>query len=65
MSRCVVYEAFAEKENEFSFSYEIRGFHMYKHTWTPTVGQTVYGIHEEGNPYDNHAIALTTSKKGW
>ena len=45
-------------DNEsFSVDSVIRGHHVYKSTWTPTVGQVLDVNAEPNNVHDSHAVA--------
>ena len=45
---------------EFSFNLEgvIRGHHVYKTIWTPSIGETLSVVVEEGNEHDSYAVAV-------
>ena len=43
---------------EFTFTAAIRGFHFYRHSWTPRIGQQLPMKREIGNPEDRFAIAV-------
>ena len=39
----------------------IRGFHVYKAIWTPTIGEELSTDREHGNPADQYAVAVQKS----
>ena len=39
----------------------IRGYHVYKHLWDPTVGQVLKLRREPDNYHDRHAVAVVNS----
>ena len=41
----------------FAFDCGLRGYHVYKRSWTPSQGEILSVNHETGNAYDRHAIA--------
>ena len=41
---------------EVSFYSVIRGFHVYKAIWTPTIGEELSTDREHGNPADQYAV---------
>ena len=49
-------------ESTWAFSSVIRGHHVSKAFWTPTIGEVLNVARESGNLYDSHAIA--TQKAG-
>ena len=42
----------------YTFLNFIRGYHVYKDTWTPKVNETLDIKHEPGNICDKHAMAV-------
>ena len=42
----------------FTFSSCVRGYHVYKDVWNPSVGETVNCECEGRNPEDPYAVAL-------
>lgn len=46
---------------EVSFYSVIRGFHVYKAIWTPTIGEELSTDREHGNPADQYAVAVQKS----
>ena len=42
-----------------AIEYEIRGYHVYKNVWKPTLWQFLYVLPETQNPYDVTALAVT------
>jgi hypothetical protein len=50
----------SETETKKQFNYEIRGFHVYKDSWKPSLDDRLFICHEADNPYDSDAIAVTT-----
>lgn len=47
-------------ELDFCLTYEsvVRGHHIYKHIWTPLLGEVLSLLVEEENEYDRYAIAV-------
>ena len=43
---------------EFSFSSAIRGYHVYKSTWQPFIGEHLELERENGNAHDRFAVAV-------
>ena len=48
---------------EFSSDCVIRGHHIYKRVWTPSVGETVQLELEEENEHDNFAVTSSRTFK--
>ena len=42
---------------KFAFLCGLRGFHIYKETWTPVTGEILPCSHERNNIHDQYAIA--------
>ena len=49
------------KLHMYEFSYEIRGFHIYKQQWTPNLGDTLVCETEDTNSVDANAISVKTN----
>ena len=45
----------SESFNLHSF---VRGYHEYKHLWTPSIGEVLVVKQERGNRHDKHAVAI-------
>ena len=43
----------------FSVDSAIRGHHIFKHVWTPFVGEKLSLVQEHGNKHDRFAVAVT------
>ena len=41
----------------------IKGYHVYKSVWTPTLQEQVYGEIEPRNPVDKYAVAVKNDEK--
>ena len=41
----------------------IKGYHVYKSVWTPTLQEQVYGETEPHNPVDKYAVAVEKDEK--
>ena len=41
----------------------IKGYHVYKGVWTPTLQEHVYGETEPHNPVDKYAVAVKKDEK--
>ena len=41
----------------------IKGYHVYKNVWTPTLQEQVYGEIEPHNPVDKYAVAVKKDEK--
>ena len=41
----------------------IKGYHVYKSVWTPTLQEQVYGEIEPHNPVDKYAVAVKKDEK--
>ena len=41
----------------------IKGYHVYKSVWTPTIQEQVYGEIEPHNPVDKSAVAVKKDEK--
>ena len=41
----------------------IKGYHVYKSVWTPTLQEQVYGETEPHNPVDKYAVAVKKDEK--
>ena len=41
----------------------IKGYHVYKSVWTPTLQEQVYGEMEPHKPVDKHAVAIKKDEK--
>ena len=41
----------------------IKGYHIYKSVWTPTLQEQVYGEIEPHNPVDKYAVAVKKDEK--
>ena len=39
----------------------VRGFHMYKETWSPNIGEILMCTREPGNVIDRYAVAVKKS----
>ena len=46
---------------EFTFSSAIRGFHVYRHSWIPHVGEQLETEGEPNNTEDRFAVAVINS----
>ena len=44
--------------SEFTFSSAICGFHVYRHSWTPHIGQQLQTERERDNAKDHFAVAV-------
>ena len=42
----------------------LRGYHVYKEIWNPTVGEKMPCVFERNNPHDRYAIAVTKHLPG-
>ena len=42
----------------FEFESVVRGHHVYKGIWNPTVGEELEACREPENAHDRHAVAL-------
>ena len=53
----------SQGSNDFSYQKAsvVRGHHIYKTIWTPTVGETLQLRAEDTNEHDEHAIAVIKS----
>ena len=40
----------------------VRGHHVYKATWTPTVGEILTVRQEPGNGHDTHAVCIKVAE---
>ena len=47
----------AHRESDFSFDSMIRGHHIYKKVWMPSVGEVLL-VKEEGNEHDRFAVSV-------
>ena len=43
---------------DFSFDSVIRGHHIYKKVWTPSVGEVLLLVKEEGNEHSRFAVSM-------
>lgn len=59
MARCAHFANVFKGDGFFTMNIEIRGFHVYRDSWSPVIGQKVYITPESGNPNDCHAMAVT------
>ena len=48
-----------EMSDRFEHSSVIRGYHIYKDIFTPTIGKTFQGRRETDNDHDDYAVAIT------
>ena len=48
----------ADASSTFTFTAAIRGFHVYRHSWIPRIGQQLNTERETDNPEDRFAIAV-------
>ena len=46
-------------QEEYVLESAVRGFHVYKPTWTPVVGEELTAEREPGNSEDRFAVAQT------
>ena len=44
--------------SDFTFSSAIRGFHVYRHSWTPHIRQHLQSKRERDNTEDHFAVAV-------
>ncbi len=49
---------------ESSFRSVVRGFHVYKDVWSPTINHELPTQQEHGNPEDQHAVAIVKAVVG-
>ena len=42
----------------FEISSHIKGYHVYRNIWTPTLQEELYGEMDPANPVDKHAVAV-------
>ena len=50
--------AMAEEHKEFAFPSAVRGFHVYRRVWVPSVGQCLSGEQQDRNTEDRFAVAV-------
>ena len=50
--------------SEFTFSSAIRGFHIYRHSWTPNIGEHLQAEREHDNSEDRFAVAVVKTGEG-
>lgn len=46
-----------------AFHIMVRGFHVYQHTWTPVVGETLLCVRERGNQEDPYAVSVNKERE--
>ena len=51
-------ENMAGVSTDFSFDSVIRGHHIYKKVWMPSVGEVLLLVKEEGNEHDRFAVSV-------
>ena len=51
-------EDMAGLSTTFSFDSVIRGHHIYNKVWTPSVGDILLLVKEEGNEHDHFAVSV-------
>ena len=51
-------EDMAGVSTEFSFDRVIRGHHVYKEVWTPSVEDVLLLVKEEANEHDHFAVSV-------
>ena len=54
----------ADSSGTFTFTAAIRGFHIYRHSWNPHIGQQLPTERETDNPEDRFAIAVVDTIDG-
>ena len=53
----------AGQVSSFTFQRGLRGYHIYCNTWIPKKDEILSVKHEEGNPFDQYAIAAVKSDR--
>ena len=48
---------------KFGFSSAVRGYHVYKDSWKPLIGEKLVATREFNNPMDKHAVQVVKGKK--
>ena len=43
---------------KFHFTSAVRGYHVYKHVWKPSIGEKLVARREFNNPMDKHAVQV-------
>jgi len=43
---------------KFHFTSAVRGYHVYKHVWKPSIGEKFVARHEFNNPMDKHVVQV-------
>ena len=47
----------------FYLTTAVRGFHIYKDVWNPTIGEVLFCERDIGNSHDTFAVAIKNSSK--
>ena len=50
--------------SKFALSSAIRGFHVYRHSWTPYIGEYLQAEREHDNSEDRFAVAVVKTGEG-
>ena len=51
-----------ESSCSWSTSSVVRGHHVYKNVWTPSIGERLQLRRQDDNNYDNHAMSIVKAE---
>ena len=58
MIGCIMASQIVGPSDSFKLSSFVRGYHEYKHLWTPSIREVLVVKQERDNQHDKHAVAV-------